>query len=139
MEKVSVIIEWCNTNTGFISAILACLSLIVSIVAIGISIHVSRLPYVKKLLVKPTYYFTVPATDEGLSVTATNVGSRPIHIEHLHSRIISIIVLRLRSYSGDSYRIYKISDARNITALLSQNSFSPPEAAGFFLVLNTSA
>lgn len=32
---------------------------------------------------KPTYYFTVPATDEGLSVTATNVGSRPIHIEHL--------------------------------------------------------
>lgn len=38
------IIEWCNNNQGFISAILSLLTLIASIIAIIISIVTSRLP-----------------------------------------------------------------------------------------------
>ena len=43
-------IEWCNQNNGFISAILSIIGLLLSIIAIVISIHTARLPYKKKLL-----------------------------------------------------------------------------------------
>lgn len=40
-------IEWCNNNQGFITAIFSLLSLLVSTIAIVISILTSRLPYKK--------------------------------------------------------------------------------------------
>ena len=36
------LINWCNTNGGFLSAILSVVTLIISIVAIWVSISVSR-------------------------------------------------------------------------------------------------
>ena len=43
------IINWCNNNDGFIMAILAFLSLLLSAVAIIVSIKTARMPYKKGL------------------------------------------------------------------------------------------
>ena len=44
-------IEWCNLNQGFISAILALTSIVLSVVAILVSIRVAKLPFRKKIAV----------------------------------------------------------------------------------------
>lgn len=44
------IIECCNTNAGFLSGILALFSIVLSMVAIYISIIVAKLPFKKKSL-----------------------------------------------------------------------------------------
>ena len=43
------IIQWCNDNDGFLSAILSVIGLIISIIAIVVSIRTARLPFKKKL------------------------------------------------------------------------------------------
>lgn len=39
------IIKWCNENNGFLTALLALLSLFLSAFAIAVSIQTARLPY----------------------------------------------------------------------------------------------
>ena len=43
-------VSWCNENTGFLTGILSLLTLIVSIIAVVISIHTARLPFMKRLI-----------------------------------------------------------------------------------------
>ncbi len=43
-------IEWCNYNSGFVSAVLALSGLIISVVAIFVSISTARIPYKKKVV-----------------------------------------------------------------------------------------
>ena len=79
MEKI---IEWCNTNVGFISAILALFSILLSVVAICVSITVAKLPFKKKIAVG---FFTNLGLGqhEGLiyySVEATNIGNRVVKV-----------------------------------------------------------
>lgn len=45
------IIQWCNTNVGFVSGILALFSIVLSLVAIYVSIVVAKLPFKKKITV----------------------------------------------------------------------------------------
>ena len=39
------IVIWCNENTGFATILLSALTLIVSIIAVIVSINTARLPY----------------------------------------------------------------------------------------------
>lgn len=84
-------IEWCNQNNGFISAILSIIGLLLSIIAIVISIHTARLPYKKELLLGSSLLLGVSqiplrGTETslvGMSSTATNVGNRTISLTYL--------------------------------------------------------
>lgn len=42
------VIEWCNNNSGFVSAVLSVVGIMISVIAVVISIHTARIPYVKK-------------------------------------------------------------------------------------------
>lgn len=52
---MSEIIKWCNLNTGFISAILSLMTIMISVLAIIISKRMTFIPYKKKLIAVPTY------------------------------------------------------------------------------------
>lgn len=76
-------IEWCNNNQGFITAIFSLLSLLVSTIAIVISILTSRLPYKKAVRVSSGSYFGVGEgmeNQQGVYVNVLNVGNVPINI-----------------------------------------------------------
>lgn len=81
------VIEWCNSNQGFISAILSLLTLVVSIIAIIISIITSRLPFKKKLLLTCGSVIRIGFEDAGVHVTVTNVGNRNILIKNLGIKV----------------------------------------------------
>ena len=76
------IIQWCNTNAGFVSGLLALFSIMLSVVAICVSIIVAKLPFKKKIAVG---FFTNLglAQHKGLmyySVEATNIGNRVVKV-----------------------------------------------------------
>ena len=86
------IVEWCNNNSGFFSGILSLLTLVVSIIAVIISIHTARLPYKKKLVLNSniSFLFSIDNLSEqtiskfnGISIEATNIGNRNINISFL--------------------------------------------------------
>lgn len=70
------LIEWCNTNNGFLTGMLSLLTLIVSIIAIIVAVRSARLPYKKRVLVKAGDY--ISDTGYGIHVTATNIGNRDV-------------------------------------------------------------
>lgn len=85
------IIQWCNENNGFLTAILSLIGLVLSVTAIVVSIRTARLPYKKKLMLGS--YMSVGASMIpgvgaetqilGMSASATNVGNRTINITYL--------------------------------------------------------
>lgn len=72
-------IAWCNNNVGFLSLVLSTLTLLVSIIAVFVSIHTARLPYKKKIIV--TTGGILSEAGLGLHITATNVGNRDLQIK----------------------------------------------------------
>jgi hypothetical protein len=72
-------ISWCNENGGFVSLLLSLPTLLVSIIAIFVSIHTARLPYKKKVLVKAGHF--ISENRIGLHITVTNIGNRNIKIQ----------------------------------------------------------
>lgn len=72
------IIEWCNVNQGFISAILSALTLVFSVIAIVVSINTAKLPFKKRL--KLVAGHEMSPLGLGLHITAINTGNRPITI-----------------------------------------------------------
>ena len=70
------IVALCNENSGFISAILA-------VVTILISIKIGRLPYQKKMFF---YHYLEGDEVGGINVVlmVTNVGSCPVYIDRLY-------------------------------------------------------
>ncbi len=86
------IINWSNNNDGFIMAILAILSLILSAVTIMVSIKTARMPYKKRLKLGSSYNILfsqysitskVNSQTVGMSITAVNIGFRDINISFL--------------------------------------------------------
>ena len=77
-------IEWCNINQGFIMGLFSFFSLIISVIAIWISISVSKLPYKRAIrITSGTYLGNIgisPLEDSGIYVNALNVGNVPIKI-----------------------------------------------------------
>lgn len=86
------VIQWCNDNNGFLTAVLSFLGLLLSVIAIVISIRTARLPYRKGLKQGASYNIVfsknvitsqVNTQMAGISVTAVNVGARDINISFL--------------------------------------------------------
>lgn len=79
------IIDWCNANEGFVSAILALVSLLLSVVAIYISISVAKLPFKKKISL--AFYTNMGIGDAkgyvGYEVVATNIGNRVVATDYV--------------------------------------------------------
>jgi len=79
-------VEWSNNNVGFASVILSLFTLIVSMVAIVISIKTARMPFKKKLLLDAGSYAQLSNAsilEKGIHITATNVGNRDINIKNI--------------------------------------------------------
>ena len=86
------IIEWCNINNGFLTGILPLLTLIVSIVAVAVSIRTARLPYMKRIILTSDITVMVGKNDitgqiasqfSGITVNATNIGNRNMNLKFL--------------------------------------------------------
>ena len=82
INAISNIIQWCNDNVGFATIVLSTLTLLVSIIAIIVSIRTARLPYKKIIKIEAGSYFT---TDDasGLHVTAINCGNMDFTISSM--------------------------------------------------------
>lgn len=78
--NVQQIIEWCNLNSGFIQCILTLMTIIISIIAIIVSINTSRLPYKKKIKLKNGFYYS--PEENGIYISVVNVGNREVHINN---------------------------------------------------------
>ena len=86
------VIQWCNENNGFLTGVLSLLTLVVSIIAIIVSIRTAKLPYKRKLRLSSSLdiaFFQNPVTGEsgsqimGISVNIANIGSRNVNISYL--------------------------------------------------------
>lgn len=86
------IIDWCNQNVGFIEAIVAIISSILSFIAIIISIHAARLPFKKEIKLSQSYDFEYISDDAtlnvksnliGMTINASNVGFRNVNLVYL--------------------------------------------------------
>lgn len=85
------VIQWCNENNGFLTAILSFIGLILSVTAIVVSIRTARLPYKKKIMLGSSILLgasVVPGVGVessilGISASATNVGNRTVNLVYL--------------------------------------------------------
>lgn len=78
-----IFVEWCNENQGFLSAIFSLLSLLLSTIAIGISITTAKRPYKKAMRISAGSYFGVGSgmeKEQGIYVNALNIGNVPINV-----------------------------------------------------------
>ena len=110
---MELIINWCNDNNGFITAILSAIGLLLSVIAIVISIRTARLPYKKKLkltsfvdvaISKNTITEEVVSNIMGISINAANIGSRNVSITYLG------ICVKDKKSNRDKQRMTKIRD-----------------------------
>ena len=84
-------IQWCNANNGFLTALLALLSLFISVLAVVVSIKTAKLPYKKRLTLKVTFINDISKDDNGrlyyhpadICVNAVNTGNRAIDLTFL--------------------------------------------------------
>ena len=84
------VIRWCNDNNGFLTGVLSLLTLVVSVIAVVVSIQTARLPYKKKAILSSSFLYgmvTEPFASKpvalGLEAGITNLGNRAIHITYL--------------------------------------------------------
>lgn len=95
MEEVVAIamhcIEWCNANNGFLTGVMSFLTLLVSIIAIVVSIQTARLPYKKRILLSAGITYVATRDIDGqvfskidkIVISATNIGNRMVNITFL--------------------------------------------------------
>lgn len=110
---IECVIKWCNANTGFLSAILSAIGLLLSSIAIIVSIRTARLPFKKKLVLSSfldvAFYKNEVtgahgSTIVGLSVNATNIGFRNINISYLG------VLVKDKTLSEEKQKIVKLKE-----------------------------
>ena len=81
------LIKWCNSNAGFLTAVLSLIGLVLSTIAIIVSLRTARLPSKKKILLRSCALFGAPPGETphvlGMSVSATNIGNRAVSLTYL--------------------------------------------------------
>ncbi len=78
------IVNWCNNNLGFLTAILSVLTVFFSFIAIVVSIRTARLPYKRKILLKLSFVASIGGGNKNYAqVEAVNVGQLPIKVESI--------------------------------------------------------
>lgn len=75
------VINWCNTNQGFLSAILTIMTIVISVIAIRNSNRIGKMPYEKKIKVVPCYYHE--NGEPVIEVMVVNYGLITLVIDHL--------------------------------------------------------
>ena len=88
---ITEIIDWCNTNNGFLTGILSFLGLFLSTIAIFISIRTARFPYKKKILLGSSILLSTFSEDGqhissstiGFEASATNIGNRTVNLTYI--------------------------------------------------------
>ena len=101
-----IIVKWCNENQGFVAAILSLLGLILSVIAIAISIATAKRPYKRALRISAGSYFGVGNKGEGqqgIYVNALNVGNVPINVVDvglMHGKTLCINVNTISNVRG---------------------------------------
>lgn len=137
-------IEWCNNNTGFISAILSIVGILLSLIAIVVSIRTARLPYKRKIKVTSStdlYFSFIPILNKstssihGITINAINVGNRDVTITYL-----GILIKSKRK----KQKCYKIQDEMKGNGLLKptemkSNTFLTQEILPSFMKLDNKA
>lgn len=112
-EVMANIINWCNLNNGFLTAILSLVGLLISTVAIIVSINTARLPYKKNLKLSSSLDIEfskniitgeVSTKTRGISVNAANIGSRNVNITYLG------IAIKGKSSKKATKKMTKIKD-----------------------------
>ena len=68
------LVRWSNENVGFATIVNSVLTLLISIIAIIVSIRTARLPYKKQVKIETGIYVKSDG-DTGLHVTAINCGN----------------------------------------------------------------
>ena len=130
------LIEWCNTNNGFLTAILSLLTLVVSIIAIVVSIQTAQLPYKKRLILDSNITFLVGQNNftgeinsclNGITVNATNIGNRNINISFLGFAIRNNFKLQKMQTTGRSLGGTGILEPTSISTV----EYSAQEMMGF--------
>lgn len=108
------IITWCNDNNGFLTAILTLVGLLLSVIAIVVSIRTARLPYKKSIKLSSSYSILFTRNEltglagssiVGITVNATNTGSRNIKITYLG------LTVKDKSLGKNPMKMTKIRDA----------------------------
>ena len=111
LEKI---IYWCNNNTGFATILLSTLTLIVSIVAIFVSINTARLPYKKKILLVSGSF--ISGSGIGIHITVTNIGNRPIRIDTIGFKINGKVYIQPRTLSESQIMLNQVDDFARVYA-----------------------
>ena len=96
---MNTFIEWCNNNTGFVSAILSLVGVSISLIAIIISLWTARLPFKKKLVITAGAYMAVHSDEAGIHITVTNVGNRPVYIDTVGIVLNKQLMINKRTFS----------------------------------------
>jgi hypothetical protein len=80
--RMKILIGWCNDNAGFIAALQTIATILLSIIAVGVSIYFSRLQYKKELKI----YSGLDYDSEGrysLELYLVNTGNVPLFIKNI--------------------------------------------------------
>lgn len=113
------IIDWCNTNNGFLTGILSIVGLLLSTIAIVVSIRTARLPYRKKIKLGSSALFGVTGSMLspgviGFEASATNIGNRPVSMTYIGYAIKS---------KGKFKKIYPINRDFDCKAMLEPSEY----------------
>lgn len=81
-ESIKGFIQWCNTNAGFMDALLSFLTIVISSIAIFVSVKTAKLPFKKKLTVTHGVYLY----DNRYQLLAiiTNSGMRDVYLSYAY-------------------------------------------------------
>ena len=129
VNNLAEVIQWCNGNVGFASIVLSVLTLLVSVIAIIVSVKTARLPYKKMLKIETGSYLTTDGKS-GLHVTAINCGNIDFTISSMgfitrgnqflvNFRSNNQYPLRLKN--GDEISEYFIDEAPAVQQLKTNN------------------
>lgn len=91
---------------------LSLLTLVVSIIAVIVSIQTARLPYKKKMLVESGSYISNDGT--GIHITVTNIGNRNIKIKKIGILIGKMVYINKNTLLKVRYYYDKVIQHRNI-------------------------
>lgn len=105
------IINWFNSNSEFVNAILSFSSFLLSGIAIIVSIRTARFPYRKKIKIKCAKKYTIindfTQQHTGFTVTVTNIGARMIVIECIGIILSGINVYIKKDIKHYPYKLQK--------------------------------
>ena len=124
---MDTIINWCNDNVGFTEVLSSFVGIIVSIVAIVISIKTARLPYKKAIKLSKTfdYHFSLDQITKettcellGVSLNVVNTGCRDVNITFLG------LGIKKRRLFSTIKKMVKIKSDENNTGVLKPTEIS---------------